>query len=150
MNIAIFGATGQVGGVMRRILVERNFPVSQMRYFASSRSAGQKLPWRDTEITVEDTATADFSGIDIALFSAGGATSKAIAEEVAAAGAIVIDNSSAWRYLTFKAATASDLSIAICGRSSMAEQKLPKLTTRVRFPSPAPFSTEHPPQAIDM
>ncbi|MGZ0228724.1 MAG: aspartate-semialdehyde dehydrogenase [Acidimicrobiales bacterium] len=97
MNIAIFGATGQVGGVMRRILVERNFPVSQMRYFASSRSAGQKLPWRDTEITVEDTATADFSGIDIALFSAGGATSKAIAEEVAAAGAIVIDNSSAWR-----------------------------------------------------
>jgi len=97
MNIGVFGATGQVGGVMRALLEERNFPVTSMRYFASSRSAGTTLPWKGTEVVVEDAATADFSGLDIALFSAGGATSRAIAPAVAAAGATVIDNSSAWR-----------------------------------------------------
>ncbi|MER7988973.1 aspartate-semialdehyde dehydrogenase [Streptomyces noursei] len=97
MRIGIVGATGQVGGVMRRILAERNFPVEQLRLFASARSAGRTLPWQDTEITVEDAATADYSGLDIVLFSAGGATSKALAEKVAAAGPVVIDNSSAWR-----------------------------------------------------
>ncbi|MFE7546218.1 aspartate-semialdehyde dehydrogenase [Streptomyces platensis] len=97
MRIGIVGATGQVGGVMRGILAERNFPVEQLRLFASSRSAGRTLPWQDTEITIEDAATADFSGLDIVLFSAGGATSKALAEKVAAAGPVVIDNSSAWR-----------------------------------------------------
>jgi len=97
MNVGVFGATGQVGGVMRALLDERNFPVDELRFFASARSAGTKLMWRDREITVEDAATADFSGLDIALFSAGGATSKELAPKVAAAGAIVIDNSSAWR-----------------------------------------------------
>jgi aspartate-semialdehyde dehydrogenase len=97
MRIGIVGATGQVGGVMRGILAERNFPVEQLRLFASARSAGRTLPWRDTEVTVEDAATADYSGLDIVLFSAGGATSKALAEKVAAAGPVVIDNSSAWR-----------------------------------------------------
>ncbi|WP_189298750.1 aspartate-semialdehyde dehydrogenase, partial [Streptomyces albospinus] len=97
MRIGIVGATGQVGGVMRRILAERNFPVEQLRLFASARSAGRTLPWQDTEITVEDAATADYSGLDIVLFSAGGATSKALAEKVADAGPVVIDNSSAWR-----------------------------------------------------
>ena len=95
--VAVVGATGQVGGVMRRLLDERDFPLTQIRYFASARSAGTMLPWRGEEILVEDAATADLSGIDIALFSAGGATSKALAEKYAAAGAIVIDNSSAWR-----------------------------------------------------
>ena len=97
MRIGVFGATGQVGNVMRTLLHERNFPVEQIRYFASARSAGSTLPWGDTEITVEDTATADFSGLDIALFSNGGSTSKEWAPRVAAAGAVVIDNSSAWR-----------------------------------------------------
>ncbi|MFN8049837.1 MAG: aspartate-semialdehyde dehydrogenase [Acidimicrobiales bacterium] len=97
MNVGVFGATGQVGGVMRTLLEERNFPVDELRFFASSRSAGTVLTWNGRDITVEDAATADFSGLDIALFSAGGATSKAIAPAVAAAGAIVIDNSSAWR-----------------------------------------------------
>ncbi|MFE0189156.1 aspartate-semialdehyde dehydrogenase [Streptomyces sp. NPDC059008] len=97
MRVGIVGATGQVGGVMRGILAERNFPVEQLRLFASARSAGRTLPWQDTEITIEDAATADFSGLDIVLFSAGGATSKALAEKVAAAGPVVIDNSSAWR-----------------------------------------------------
>jgi len=97
MRIAIVGATGQVGGVLRRILGERNFPVDEIRYFASARSAGSTLPWLDGEITVEDASTADPSGLDIAIFSAGGSTSKAQAPRFAAAGVTVIDNSSAWR-----------------------------------------------------
>ncbi|OKI04641.1 aspartate-semialdehyde dehydrogenase [Streptomyces sp. CB02923] len=97
MRIGIVGATGQVGGVMRGILAERNFPVEQLRLFASARSAGRTLPWQDTEITIEDAATADYSGLDIVLFSAGGSTAKALAPKVADAGPVVIDNSSAWR-----------------------------------------------------
>ena len=97
MRVGIVGATGQVGEVMRRILAERKFPVTQLRLFASSRSAGQTIVWEGIEIVVEDAATADWSGLDIALFSAGGATSRVLAPVVAAAGAVVIDNSSAWR-----------------------------------------------------
>ena len=97
MHVGVFGATGQVGQVMRTLLAERGFPVTSIRYFASARSAGKHLPWGDEQITVEDIATSDFSGIDIALFSAGGGTSKEWAPKVAAAGAVVIDNSSAWR-----------------------------------------------------
>ena len=93
MRVGIVGATGQVGTVMRRILVERDFPVTQLRLFASARSAGTVLDG----VTVEDAATADYSGLDIVLFSAGGATSRALAEKVASQGAVVIDNSSAWR-----------------------------------------------------
>lgn len=91
------GATGQVGGVMRTLLAERKFPADEVRFFASSRSAGKKLPWGDGEIVVEDAATADPAGLDIALFSAGGTMSKEQAPRFAAAGATVIDNSSAWR-----------------------------------------------------
>jgi len=97
LNVAVVGATGQVGGVMRRLLDERDFPVASVRYFASARSAGRTLPWRGTDVVVEDVATADLAGIDIALFSAGGATSREQAPRFAAAGAIVVDNSSAWR-----------------------------------------------------
>ncbi|NCD20495.1 MAG: aspartate-semialdehyde dehydrogenase, partial [Actinobacteria bacterium] len=71
MNVAVVGATGQVGGVMRAILAERDFPVASMRYFSSARSAGTTLDWRGQDVTVEDVATADLSGIDIAIFSAG-------------------------------------------------------------------------------
>jgi aspartate-semialdehyde dehydrogenase len=97
MRIGIVGATGQVGGVMRRMLAERQFPVDQLRLFASARSAGRTLPWRDGEVTVEDAATADYRGLDIVLFSAGKASSIQYAPRVAEAGAVVIDNSSAWR-----------------------------------------------------
>jgi aspartate-semialdehyde dehydrogenase len=97
MRIGIVGATGQVGGVMRRVLAERRFPVDQLRLFASARSAGRTLPWRDGEVTVEDAATADYRGLDIVLFSAGKASSIQYAPRVAEAGAVVIDNSSAWR-----------------------------------------------------
>ena len=82
---------------MRTLLAERGFLVEQVRYFASARSAGTTLPWGDGEILVEDTGTADFTGLDLALFSNGKAASKATAPRVAEAGAVVIDNSSAWR-----------------------------------------------------
>ena len=97
MRVGIVGATGQVGGVMRAILEERGFPAEELRLFASARSAGRTLPWKGTDVVVEDAATADWSGLDIALFSAGGATSKELAPKVADAGVVVIDNSSAWR-----------------------------------------------------
>ncbi len=97
MRIGIVGATGQVGGVMRQVLADREFPAEQVRLFASARSAGRTLPWRGEEVTIEDAATADYSGLDIVLFSAGKGTAKELAPRVAAAGAVVIDNSSAFR-----------------------------------------------------
>ena len=97
MRVGVFGATGQVGNVMRTLLDERNFPVDSMRYFASERSAGKKLDWRGEQIVVEDMATASFEGLDIAIFSAGKAASQIYAPKVAAAGATVVDNSSCWR-----------------------------------------------------
>jgi aspartate-semialdehyde dehydrogenase len=97
MRVGVVGATGQVGGVMRRLLAERNFPVDEIRFFASSSSAGTTLPWKGTEITVEDAELADPSGLDIALFSAGAMSSRALAPKFADAGVTVIDNSSAFR-----------------------------------------------------
>ena len=97
VRIGIVGATGQVGTVMREILQERGFPASEVRFFASARSAGTTLPWGDEQIVVEDAATADPTGLDIALFSAGASTSRQLAPKFADAGAIVVDNSSAWR-----------------------------------------------------
>ena len=76
MKVGVVGATGQVGGVMRRLLAERSFPVDEIRFFASARSAGTTLTWEGVDVRVEDAATADPSGLDIALFSAGGATSQ--------------------------------------------------------------------------
>ncbi|MBI4934741.1 MAG: aspartate-semialdehyde dehydrogenase [Actinobacteria bacterium] len=97
MRVGVVGATGQVGAAMRSILEERNFPVDEIRFFASARSAGSTLPWKGGTITVEDASTADPSGLDVALFSAGATSSKELAPKFAAAGVIVIDNSSAWR-----------------------------------------------------
>ncbi|HSP05378.1 MAG TPA: aspartate-semialdehyde dehydrogenase [Acidimicrobiales bacterium] len=97
MRVGILGATGQVGGVMRQLLAERNFPVDELRYFASARSAGRTLPWGDTEITVEDSTEADYSDLDVVLASAGATASRALAERIAASGPVVIDNSSAFR-----------------------------------------------------
>src|SRR5829696_1596104 len=97
MRIGVFGATGQVGSVMRALLDQRGFPITDIRYFASARSAGTTLPWRGEDILVEDTDGADVSGLDLALFSNGKSASLAIAPRVAATGAVVVDNSSAWR-----------------------------------------------------
>ncbi len=97
VNIGVVGATGAVGRTILSILAEREFPVKEIRLFASSRSAGSTLdtPWG--AVTIEDLATADPSGIDVALFSAGGDRSREFAPKFAAAGAVVIDNSSAFR-----------------------------------------------------
>jgi aspartate-semialdehyde dehydrogenase len=97
MRLGIVGATGQVGAAMRQILLERSFPVESIRFFSSARSAGSELSFGDLEVRVEDAATADVAGLDLALFSAGATASRALAPRFAAAGAIVIDNSSAWR-----------------------------------------------------
>lgn len=119
MKIGIVGATGQVGGVMRAILAQRNFPVDELRLFASARSAGRTLPFAGTEITVEDAETADYHGLDLVLFSAGGSTSKALAPKVAAHGPVVIDNSSAWRM-------DPDVPLVVAGVNDHALQSLPK------------------------
>ena len=97
INIGVVGATGQVGAVVRRLLEERDFPVASIRFFASARSAGTTLPWKGENIVVEDASTADPTGLDVAIFSAGATLSKAQSPRFAAAGVTVIDNSSAWR-----------------------------------------------------
>jgi aspartate-semialdehyde dehydrogenase len=97
MRVAIVGATGQVGVVLRSILAERAFPVDEMRYLASGRSAGTTLPWDGRDIVVEDAFAADLSGIDVALCSAPASVSRVLSPRLAEAGALVIDNSSAWR-----------------------------------------------------
>ncbi len=96
-NVAIVGATGLVGRLVRQILAERGFPVGELRLLASSRSAGQRVEWEGRDLVVEDVATADLGGIDIAIFAAGATASREHAPRFAAAGATVIDNSSAWR-----------------------------------------------------
>lgn len=97
LNVAVVGATGQVGRVMRTLLEERDFPVKSIRFFSSARSAGTTLTFKGEEITVEDVATANYDGIDIAVFSAGASASLEYAPKFAAVGAVVVDNSSAWR-----------------------------------------------------
>jgi len=96
-NVAVVGATGQVGAVIRELLIDRKFPINSVRFFASKRSAGKSIAFGDKKILVEDVATADFSGLDVALFSAGAAGSREYAPKFAAQGVMVIDNSSAWR-----------------------------------------------------
>lgn len=97
VSLGVVGATGQVGQVVRELLLERNFPLDSVRFFASARSAGTTLPFGEREITVEDVALADPTGLDIAIFSAGATLSKVEAPRFAAAGVVVIDNSSGWR-----------------------------------------------------
>lgn len=97
LNVGVVGATGQVGKVMRTLLEQRSFPVKSIRFFSSSRSAGTVLQYAGHDVVVEDVDTADPAGLDVALFSAGGAASKVQAPRFAAAGVTVIDNSSAWR-----------------------------------------------------
>lgn len=97
ITLAVVGATGQVGQVMRTLIAERNVPAEKIRFFASARSAGKELDFRGQKIVVEDIAKADFSGIDVAVFSAGASVSKEYAPKFVQAGALVVDNSSAWR-----------------------------------------------------
>src|SRR6478735_3074205 len=97
INLGVVGATGQVGVAMRQILEERGFAVDQIRFFASARSAGKVLPFQGRDVVVEDADTADPAGLDVALFSAGATTSRALVPKFVDAGVIVVDNSSAFR-----------------------------------------------------
>ncbi|MBB1512207.1 MULTISPECIES: aspartate-semialdehyde dehydrogenase [unclassified Tessaracoccus] len=134
MRVGVFGATGQVGGVMRRLLAERNVPVEQIRYFASARSAGRALPWGAGEVVVEDIETADFAGLDVALFSAGGSTSKLWAPRVAEAGATVVDNSSAWRMDPRVPLVVSEVNPEDVGQAELGIIANPNCTTMAAMP----------------
>lgn len=148
LNVGIVGATGQVGGKMLDLLRERAFPVEHLRLFASARSAGRKIRWNGVEHSVEDAATADYSGLDVALFSAGGGTSAELAERVAGQGAVVIDNSSAWRM-------DPDVPLVVAGVNDGAAATRPKgiianpnCTTMVAMPVLQPLHREADLQSI--
>ncbi len=142
MHVGIVGATGQVGGVMRRLLAERDFPVDTLRLFASSRSAGSRLGWGGDQIEVEDAATADWSGLDLVLFSAGAGSSRELSPRVAAAGAVVVDNSSAWRMdpaVPLVVAGVNDHALGSIPTGIVAN---PNCTTMVAMPALAPLHAE--------
>jgi aspartate-semialdehyde dehydrogenase len=124
---------------MRQVLAERRFPVDEIRLFASSRSAGRTLPWAGGEITVEDAATADFTGLDLALFSAGKDSARALAPTVAAAGAIVIDNSSAWRMDPDVPLVVSEVNPGALDRIPKGIVANPNCTTMAAMPVLAPL-----------
>jgi aspartate-semialdehyde dehydrogenase len=140
MRVAIFGATGQVGGVMRSVLAQRQFPVDEIRYFASARSAGRLLPWKDTQVAVENSDGADFTGIDIALFSVGADASRELAPRLAAAGATVIDNSSAWRMDPDVPLVVPEVNRSALGRLAKGIVANPNCTTMVAM---APMKALH-------
>ncbi len=142
MRIGVFGATGQVGTVMRQLLAERSFPADEVRFFASARSAGFTLPWGGREITVEDSSTADFAGIDVALFSNGKTASLALAPQVAAAGATVIDNSSAWRMDPDVPLVVPEVNAGALDRIPKGIVANPNCTTMVAMPVLAPLHVE--------
>lgn len=97
LSIGIVGATGLVGETLRTMLEQRHFPADSVRFFASERSVGKRLPWQGQDIAVENAATADPAGLDVAIFSAGATASRVLAPKFAASGVVVVDNSSAWR-----------------------------------------------------
>ena len=138
MKVGVVGATGQVGGVMRRLLAERNFPVDELRFFASARSAGTVLDG----VTVEDASTADPTGLDIALFSAGKGTSLEQAPRFAAAGAVVIDNSSAWRMDPDVPLVVSEVNPSAAQRRPKGIIANPNCTTMAAMPVLAPLHRE--------
>ena len=142
LRVGVVGATGQVGGVMRRVLVERGFPVADIRFFASARSAGTMLAWEGVDVRVEDAARADPSGLDLALFSAGSGTSRELAPRFAAAGVTVVDNSSAWRMdpdVPLIVAEVNGAEIANARKGIIAN---PNCTTMAAMPVLAPLHRE--------
>ena len=142
MRVGVFGATGQVGTVMRALLAERRFPATELRFFASARSAGKRLPWLDREIEVEDAWAADYAGLDIALFSIGADASAALAPRVAGAGATVIDNSKAFRMdpeVPLVVAEVNPSALASTPKGIVAN---PNCTTMVAMPALKPLHDE--------
>src|SRR6478735_1219952 len=134
VNLGIVGATGQVGVAMRQILLDRRFPADEIRFFASARSAGTVLPYGDREVTVEDASTADPSGLDVALFSAGATTSKALAQKFPDPGVIVVDN-----YTAFRTDPAAARAVLEAGRGIIAN---PNCTTMAAMPVLKPLHDE--------
>lgn len=146
-SIGVVGATGQVGVVMRKLLEERDFPVTQIRFFASARSAGKTLPWKGQEIVIEDAATADPTGLDIALFSAGATVSRVQAPRFAAAGVTVIDNSSAFRKdpaipLVVSEVNPGDIALALGQNGGNGIIANPNCTTMAAMPVLKPLHDE--------
>ncbi|MDQ3384937.1 MAG: aspartate-semialdehyde dehydrogenase [Actinomycetota bacterium] len=141
-NVAIVGATGLVGRLIRQVLAERRFPVGELRLLASSRSAGQRIEWEGRELVVEDVATADVAGIDLALFSAGAAASRAHAPRFASAGATVVDNSSAWRRDPDVPLVVPEVNAAHLDRIPKGIVANPNCTTMVAMPVLKPLHDE--------
>ena len=142
VRVGIVGATGQVGTVMRAVLAERGFPVGDLRFFGSARSAGSTLEWQGSAVLVEDAERADFSGIDIALCSAGAAASRELAPRLAAAGAVVIDNSSAWRMDPDVPLVVPEVNAAALERIPKGIVANPNCTTMVAMPVVKPLHDE--------
>jgi aspartate-semialdehyde dehydrogenase len=137
-TVGIYGATGQVGTVMRSVLESRRFPHDGLRLFASSRSAGRVMDG----VAVEDVATADHRGVDVALFSMGASASREFAQRVAAAGAIVIDNSSAWRMDPECPLVVPEVNAGALGRMPKRIVANPNCTTMVCMPVLGPLHAE--------
>jgi aspartate-semialdehyde dehydrogenase len=142
MRVGVVGATGQVGGVMRSVLLERGFPVEEVRFFASARSAGRELPFGDRSVVVEDADTADYAGLDIALFSAGATASRSLAPRVVEAGAVVIDNSSAWRMDPDVPLVVSEVNPETIAEARKGIVANPNCTTMAGMPVLAPLHRE--------
>ncbi|MDO8145593.1 MULTISPECIES: aspartate-semialdehyde dehydrogenase [unclassified Isoptericola] len=145
VNVAVVGATGQVGAVMRKLLAERAFPIKELRLFASARSAGSTITYEGVDVTVEDTAataTDDLADIDIALFSAGGGTSREHAPRFAEAGAVVIDNSSAWRLDPEVPLVVSEVNPEAISEASKGIIANPNCTTMAAMPVLKPLTAE--------
>ncbi len=142
VRLGVVGATGQVGGVVLRLLAEREFPLAELRLFASARSAGSTLRFGERDIVVEDASTADPSGLDLAIFSAGGSTSKALAPRFAAAGVTVVDNSSAWRMDPDVPLVVSEVNPAALGGVRKGIVANPNCTTMAAMPVLRPLHDE--------
>ena len=142
MHVGVVGATGQVGGVMRELLIERKFPITEIRFFASERSAGSVIEWNGRSVTVENAATADLEGLDIALFSAGATSSRELAPKYAAAGAVVIDNSSAWRMDPDVPLVVAEVNGALAKNTKKGIVANPNCTTMAAMPVLKPLHDE--------
>src|SRR5579862_9189108 len=142
MRVAVVGATGQVGKVMRSVLAERSFPLDDIRFLASARSAGTRLPWEGGEIEVEVAEDADYRGVDIALMSVGADASRQIAPRIAGAGATVIDNSSAWRMDPAVPLVVAEVNPDALDQMDKGIVANPNCTTMVTMPVLAPLHRE--------
>jgi aspartate-semialdehyde dehydrogenase len=142
MRVGVVGATGQAGSVMRAILAQRAFPTGDVRFFASERSAGSTLPWDGGEVVVEDAARADFKGLDIVLSAAGAPSSRVLSPRIAGSGAIVVDNSSAWRMDPLVPLVVPEVNAEALGSIPRGIVANPNCTTMVAMPVLKPLHDE--------